>query len=66
MSNIAISDPNSAGFDRLSGSDSYMRELSDEELNAQKGGIAPIFWLGVGVGAIAGGLLDGFLEWLLN
>lgn len=40
MSNITIFDLNPAGFDLLSDSESYMRELSDAELNAQ-GGITP-------------------------
>lgn len=40
MANIAISDLNPAGFDLLSDSKSYMRELSDTELTAQ-GGITP-------------------------
>jgi hypothetical protein len=41
MANIAISDLNPAGFDLLSDSESYMRELSDAELTAQ-GGITPV------------------------
>jgi hypothetical protein len=40
MANIAISNLNPVGFDLLSDSESYMRDLSDTELNAQ-GGITP-------------------------
>jgi hypothetical protein len=41
MSSIAISNLNPTGFDLLSDSESYMRELSDIELNAH-GGITPV------------------------
>ncbi|WP_019501947.1 hypothetical protein [Pseudanabaena sp. PCC 6802] len=41
MANIAISDLKLAGFDLFSDSESYMRDLSDTELNAQ-GGITPV------------------------
>lgn len=38
MANIAISDLNPVGFNLLSTSDSYMSELSNEELNTLVGG----------------------------
>jgi hypothetical protein len=56
MSNIAISDLHSTDFDLLSNSDSYMRELSDEELNAQRGGFIAVddFLIGLMVGYTVG------------
>jgi hypothetical protein len=38
MTNITISDLHPTDFDLLPNPESYMRELSDEELNAKTGG----------------------------
>jgi hypothetical protein len=68
VSNIAISDLHSTDFDLLSNSDSYMRELSDEELNALTGGLSSensnviAFYIGVAIG----GAIAGALSWLFD
>jgi hypothetical protein len=71
MTNITISDLHPTDFDLLSNSDSYMRELSDKELNALTGGLSAddSFFLGAligyGVGAIISGIwgyLQGFFD----
>jgi hypothetical protein len=54
MSNITISDMHSTDFKLLSDSESYMRELSDEELNAQRGGLTDEVWDYFFVGAVIG------------
>lgn len=51
MANIAISELNPVGFDLFSDSESYMVDLSDNELTTS-GGILPVV---VAVGTIAAG-----------
>jgi hypothetical protein len=65
MANIAIPNLNPAGFDLLSDSESYMRELSDAELDAQ-GGVTPVLAAaaassepcGMAVAFVAGAIID--------
>jgi hypothetical protein len=69
MANIAISDLRPADFDLLSDSESYIRDLSDVELNAQTGGIAPFvagYFVGVAVTGIATFVIGGILDWLFD
>jgi hypothetical protein len=47
MTNITISDLHPTDFDLLSSSDSYMRELSDEELNTLIGGLNSVDSAGI-------------------
>ena len=69
MANIAISDLRPADFDLLSDSESYIRDISGAELNAQTGGIAP-FWAGYFIGVAATGVatfvIGGILDWLFD
>jgi hypothetical protein len=69
MANIAISDLRPVDFDLLSDSESYIRDISDAELNAQIGGIAP-FWAGYFIGVAATGvatfLIGGIIDWLFD
>ena len=52
MANIAISELNPVGFDLFSDSESYMTDLSDNELKTS-GGITPTYVVTIGVGSIA-------------
>jgi hypothetical protein len=69
MSNIAISDLHPTDFNLLSDSESYMRELSDEELNALTGGFDSVAFLsgaftGAFIGSVIGLLIDGLISLL--
>jgi hypothetical protein len=48
VANILINDLNVPGFDLLSGEESYLNEINDNELNLTYGG-----WFGAIVGAFA-------------
>ncbi len=49
MAKIAISELRPAGAELFAGSESYLQELTDTELDATKGGS---FWIGVTVGIL--------------
>ena len=51
MANIAIYELRPAGSDLFSDSESYLQELTDTELDANKGGIS-LFLAGVAVGIV--------------
>ncbi|OUL23067.1 hypothetical protein BV378_24650 [Nostoc sp. RF31YmG] len=51
MANIVISQLRPAGAELFDGSESFMSDLTDSELDATKGGITPaVFFAGVAVG----------------
>ncbi|WP_189523354.1 hypothetical protein [Nostoc sp. PA-18-2419] len=50
MANIAISNLRPAGADLFDGSESFMNDLTDSELDMTKGGLTPAFFAGVAVG----------------
>jgi hypothetical protein len=53
MAKITISELRPAGVELFDGSESYLQELTDTELNGTKGGITPVvFVAGVGVGIL--------------
>ena len=55
MANITISELRPAGADLFDGSESFLQELTDTELNGTKGGATPAaLWLGLFVGMVAG------------
>ncbi|WP_414620017.1 class IIb bacteriocin, lactobin A/cerein 7B family [Calothrix sp. CCY 0018] len=51
MAKIAISELRPAGAELFDGSESFLQELTDNELNATKGGLTP-FLAGVAVGIL--------------
>jgi hypothetical protein len=56
MAKIAISELQPAGADLFEGSESYLQELTDTELNGTKGGATPIiaFTVGLAFGIVIG------------
>lgn len=52
MANIAISELRPVGFDLFSDSESYLVDLSDNELTTS-GGVTPTVVVGVAVGTVA-------------
>ncbi|MDF5708078.1 MAG: hypothetical protein PUP90_10460 [Nostoc sp. S4] len=53
MANIAISNLRPAGADLFDGSESFMNDLTDSELDITKGGFTPAFVLGFAAGVAA-------------
>jgi hypothetical protein len=49
MANIVISELRPAGAEFFDGSESYMHDLTDNDLNATKGGITPLIYITIGV-----------------
>ncbi|MBN3879079.1 MULTISPECIES: hypothetical protein [unclassified Nostoc] len=54
MANIVISELRPAGAELFYGSESFMNDLTDSELDITKGGMTPVFGAGVLVGITIG------------
>ncbi|MEH2205416.1 MAG: hypothetical protein V7K53_15260 [Nostoc sp.] len=54
MANILISELRPAGAELFYGSESFMNDLTDSELDITKGGMTPVFTAGVIVGFTVG------------
>ncbi|MFN6569528.1 hypothetical protein [Dendronalium sp. ChiSLP03b] len=55
MTNILINDLNVSGFDLLSGEESYLNEINDDELNLTYGGFTPVLAIVAISGAFSAG-----------
>ncbi|MEH2285903.1 hypothetical protein [Nostoc sp.] len=49
MANIVISELRPAGSELFMDSESYMHDITDNELHATKGGITPLIYITIGI-----------------